>query len=166
VPQYAGRQKIEFEQAIVQLNTPETVNVWLVENFTYDVWLLVTIAGIRFNEDALRRYVIKYPISTYFDKKGLCHDAANLAGYALTKAGYKVQIVTAIRKAPFKIAARSHTVCTFEKDKKWWVCGDTRGRKNSVIKDIAGPFENLEGVATYAVDDNLREYHFARKKGF
>jgi hypothetical protein len=163
---YTADQENEFERMMVQLNTPQKINDWLVENFVYDWWLLIRIVGIRFSEDMLQRSVIKYPIGTYHDKKGLCHDAANLVGYALKKAGYKVQIVTAIGNTSYKIFARSHTLCAFESDGKWWVIGDTRGKMSSVRKEIVGPFDNIKEVANYAVDGNLREYHFTRRKGF
>ena len=166
VSQYTADQQNEFEQVMAQLNTPEKINDWLVENFVYDWWLLISIAGIRFSEDKLQRSVIKYPIGTYYDKKGLCHDAANLAGYSLKKAGYTVEIVTAIRNAPLNIFPRSHTLCAFERDGKWWAIGDTRGKMSSVRKEIVGPFDTIREVANYAVGGNLREYRFTRRRGF
>jgi hypothetical protein len=166
VSKYTADQENEFEQATAQLDTPEKINDWLVKNFVYDWWLLISIAGIRFSEDKLQCSVIKYPIRTYYDKKGLCHDAANLAGYSLQKAGYKIEIVTAIRNTPFKIFPRSHTLCAFERAGKWWVIGDTRGKMSSVRKEIAGPFDSIKEVANYAVDGNSREYRLTRRRGF
>jgi hypothetical protein len=163
---YTADQKNEFEQVTAQLNTPQKINDWLVENFVYDWWLLISIVGIKFSEGKLQRSVIKYPIGTYHDKKGLCHDAANLVGYTLKKAGYKVEIVTAIRNTPFKIFPRSHTLCAFESDGKWWVLGDTRGKMSSVRREIVGPFDSIKEVANYAVDGNVREYRLTRRKGF
>ena len=77
--QYSNEQVAEFERAVIEdLNTPKKVNRWLFNNFAYD-------------NDELRRImsgtgptgglVFNHPIETYFNKWGVCCDAANFAGY-------------------------------------------------------------------------------------
>ena len=164
---FTAEQKTEFEQAIVQLDTPEKVNAWLLENFTYDRDLFSKLVGLRMKKQDFWQYYIKYPIETFYDKKGVCHDAANLAGYALKKVGYNVEIVTARRITATKSGSMFHTVCAVKRDGKWWVLGDTRGKGGRVKEEITGPFENIKEVAEYTVDGNLKEYDtIDRRKGF
>lgn len=156
---FTPEQHAEFERTMASLNTPEKVNEWLLRNFTYDYDLYYRGKYSRVTEQTFWNDYIKWPIETYFDKKGVCYDAANLAGYALTKAGYEVKIVTARDK--FR---HPHTVCAFKRDGKWWICGDTRN-----FYSIAGPFNSIKEVALYIVhndENNLSEYFLTRRKGF
>jgi hypothetical protein len=68
---YTADQKNEFEQVTAQLNTPQKINDWLVENFVYDWWLLISIVGIRFSEGKLQRSVIKYPVKVSYSVPSL-----------------------------------------------------------------------------------------------
>jgi hypothetical protein len=119
ISKFTPEQRAEFEKATAELNTPEKLNQWLAKNFIYDWDLYYRLKYSRATEQSLCNDYIKWPVETYFDKKGVCHDAANLAGYASKKAGYEVKIVTARNKL-----RESHTVCTFKRGNKWWVCGD------------------------------------------
>jgi hypothetical protein len=165
---FTAEQKAEFEQTIAQQDTPEKVNEWLRENFVYDRELFNKLIGARMKDQDFWQFVIKFPIETYFDRKGVCHDAANLAGYALSKAGYKVEVVTAKRVTATKSGSLFHTVCAVKREGKWWVLADTRAAKgDGVKKEIAGPFDNIRDVAEYTVDGNLKEYDTQkRRKGF
>lgn len=156
VPDLEG---LEFEEAMARLNTPEKVNAWLVKNFTYDWKKANKIIGIHMGQWDFWTNVIKYPSQTYHDKKGVCHDAANLAGYALHKAGYKVKIVTAKFRGTSAKGFEGHTVCAFERKGKWWVIGDTRGRNGRVKEYIEGPFRSIKDVAMYASGDCLKTFH-------
>lgn len=165
---FTSEQKAEFEQAVAQLDTPEKANEWLRENLAYDQELmdkLVSARGIK--EQDFYQNFIKWPIEIYFDRKGLCHDAANLAGYALKKAGYKIEIVTIQRITATKSGSRYHTICAVKRDGKWWVLGDTRGKDGRAKKEVAGPFDSIGEVAKYTADGNLKEYDTQkRRKGF
>jgi hypothetical protein len=165
---FAAEQKTEFEQVVAQLDTPEKVNEWLSENLAYDQELFDKLVGVRgITEQDFWQNFIRLPIETYFDRKGLCHDAANFAGHALKKAGYKVQIVTIRRTTATKSGSRYHTVCAVKRDGKWWVLGDTRAKGSRVRKEIAGPFDNIGELAKYTADGNLKEYDTQdRRKGF
>jgi len=158
ISKFTPDQKAEFEQEITKLNTPEKINQWLYLNFNYD-YALYLRALYAPTEQSLWNDYMKWPIETYFDRRGVCHDAANLAGYALVKAGYEVKIVTAREKR-----FGSHTVCAFKREGKWWVCADTR-----YFLMINGPFNNIKEVALHIVKnekDNLKEYFLTRRKGF
>ncbi|MDP2907160.1 MAG: transglutaminase-like domain-containing protein [Nanoarchaeota archaeon] len=164
---FTAEQKTEFEQMTAQLDTPEKVNEWLLENFTYDHEVFNKLVGVKMKKQDFWQYCIKYPIETFFDKKGVCHDAANLAGYILSKADYKVEIVTVRRVTATKSGSLYHTVCAVKRDGKWWVLGDTRGKNGRIRGEIAGPFKNIREVAEYTVDGNLKEYDTVdRRKGF
>ena len=157
ISKFTSEQRAEFDKAIAELNTPEKINLWLVYNFTYDMALYFTTSNLKITEQSIWNTYIKWPIETYFDKKGVCHDAANFAGYALTKAGYKVQIVTAKNDL-----GEIHTVCAFRRDGKWWICGDTR-----FFLWIPGPFKSIQEVAIHiARRGKLTEYFLTRRKGF
>jgi hypothetical protein len=157
ISKFTSEQRAEFDKAIAELNTPEKINLWLVYNFTYDMALYFTTSNLKITEQSIWNTYIKWPIETYFDKKGVCHDAANFAGYALTKAGYKVQIVTAKNDL-----GEIHTVCAFRRDGKWWICGDTR-----FFLWIPGPFNSIQEVAIHiARGGKLTDYFLTRRKGF
>lgn len=170
---FTKEQKAEFNQAMAQLNTPEKVTEWLTENFTYDREFLERVISTKYrsHEDFWEK-AIKLPIETYYDRKGICHDAANLAGYALSKAGYKVAIVTSFFKISDRIGCMTHTVCAFQRDGKWWVCADTRARKSKGekgVRNVEGPFNTIKEIAVYICNepDNLKDYDtYRRKKGF
>jgi len=166
---FTAEQKTEFEQMTAQLDTPEKVNEWLQENFVYDHELFNKLVGAKLKEQDFWQYWIKWPIETYFDRKGVCHDAANLAGYALKKAGYKIEIVSAKRVTATKSGSMWHTVCAFKRDGKWWVCGDTRPRKSmdeKGVRNIDRPFDSIREVAEYTVDGNLKDYDTQKRKKF
>jgi len=157
ISKFTPEQRAEFEKAIAELNTPEKINVWLVKNFTYDLDLYFRETNLNVTEQSFWNDYIKWPIETYFNRKGVCHDAANLAGYALTKAGYEVKIVTARNDL-----REIHTVCAFRRDGKWWICGDTR-----FFLWIPGPFNSIKEVAIHiARGGKLTEHSLTRRKGF
>lgn len=174
ISQFTVEQKAEFEQAMAQLNTPEKVNEWLVKNFIFDRELYLKHMErpgpwLSKNYDLLR-----LPIEIYYGKKGICHEAANFAGYALHKAGYEIKIVNGRKNFPSKWYTGetfwNRSVCAFKRDGKWWVCGWLFLGSDRLVRNyIPGPFDNLKEVASYAVggDLNLKDYTVDKtRKGF
>jgi hypothetical protein len=163
--QYTKVQKAEFEQTMALLDTPEKVDKWLANNFRYDWQLVRRNQSTNWNSfHDFWLHGIQYPIHTYHRRSGVCNDAANFAGYALDKAGYKVKILTAYRKIPPRTPSDVHTVCAFKEKTKWWVCGDTR---NHFGLGIGGPFTDLKEAAKYCISGKLLDYRVnERRKGF
>jgi hypothetical protein len=110
---------------------------------------------------------LSYPSETYYNKKGLCHDAANFAAYCLYKAGYEV-VVLSIKYASFsKSRPYTHSVCAFKSKKngKWYLAGDTNRIKKRT--DIDGPYDNLQDAAEGLASERrkkLKYYFLGRKK--
>ena len=160
---YTAEQKIEFEQAMAQLDTPEKANTWVAAHISYDRRKLETNSTRQWHGfSQFYQSGINYPIQTYYDRSGVCNDFANIAGYALHKAGYTVKIVTAFKY----LGARGedvHTVCAFRDHEKWWVAGDSRNRYKF---HVYGPFDSLQEVADHAVGGKATDYFTNRRKGF
>jgi hypothetical protein len=117
--QYTRDQQAEFEQTIALLTTPEKLDQWLADNFEYDWELLRRNQSTKWKSfHDFWLHGIQYPIDTYFRRSGVCNDAANFAGYALNKAGYKVKILTAYQKIPPETLFDVHTVCAFKEKAK------------------------------------------------
>jgi hypothetical protein len=136
------RVKAEFDEIVAtQLNTPKKVSKWLWYHFTYD-------------HDKNRRdrngfIAIYAPWETYQEKSGVCYDSANFAGYCLSKAGYKCEMVYA-RAFPGR---SGHVVCAFKENGSWWVVGDTRNFS------VDGPYRDFKEIAfriTRGVHGNYR----------
>ena len=160
---YTAVQKSDFKQVMTQLDTPEKVTSWIAENITYD-WGRMRANGTRQWSSFQQWWLfgIKSPIQTYYDKSGVCCDFANLAGYALHKAGYKVKIVTG-KKYGGARGLDQHTVCAFKNEGKWWITGDSRYRYKW---SVSGPFNNIKEIANFAVGGKAAEYDTSYRKGF
>jgi hypothetical protein len=165
VSQFSSEQKAEFDKAIEQLNAPEKVNSWLLENLVYDTEKFEASKHVPPREKVdFWNKNLNWPIETYFKKTGVCHDASNFASYVLKKHRYEVEIVTAYYG--LGIGAAAHSVCAFRRDERWWVCADTRTRTRKGVRKIAGPFNNLKDVAVYASDppESFKEYDLQNRR--
>jgi len=179
---HAGRlpnpKKVPFEEAVAMLNTPQLVQSWLHRYFIYDMKKGKRLAKkypVPFSDEELWIATqpilwtegLSYPSETFYNKKGLCHDAANLAAYCLHKAGYEVVVLSIKYASSTKGRPYTHSVCAFKSKKngKWYLAGDTnRIRKRT---DIDGPYDNLQDAAEGLASERkktLKYYFLGRKK--
>jgi len=169
-------KKVPFEEAVPMLNTPQLVQSWLYRYFIYDVSKAKRL-GKKYKkartdeawtakEGQMWQEDLAYPSETYYDKKGVCFDAANFAAYCLYKAGYEVAVLSAKYKRFSRRGTCTHSVCAFKSKKngKWYIVADTP-MKNT---DIDGPFSSLQEAAEGIKDPNRRgfDYYFLGRKKF
>jgi len=152
--QYSDEQIAEFEGVTAQLNTPEKVDGWLRNNFSYNYDTLALFRSRRYTRAELYSQFVKTPIETFYKKEGVCIDASNFAAYCLKKAGYKV-------RAPLvKTYGKGHMICAVKVGDEWWIVGNTRGFYPQ------GPWKTYKELLFYVKPGKPEEVYYGYRKGW
>ena len=145
--------KVPFDEAVEQLNTPQKVNSWIRKYMTYDTTRAKEV--IELGKDAMKRGLkgdalhdfkwkhIHFPSETYAKRGGVCFDIANFATYCLNQAGYDAMIVGYRFKRTAKTGAPTHAACVCQADDGWYVVANATSRG---IDPLDGPYPKLANV--------------------
>jgi len=152
--QYSDEQIAEFDNVTAQLNTPEKVDRWLRDNFSYDYEKLALIRSRIHTRGQIHSQLAHTPIETFYKKEGVCIDAANFAAYCLKKAGYKV-------RAPLvKRHGKGHMVCAVKVEDEWLIVGNTRNFEPQ------GPWTSYKELLFFVQHGRPEEVYYGYRKGW
>ena len=148
--------KVPFDQAVKELNTPQKVNAWIRKYTSYDVPRAKEIVkyarkirkerNLGKGDDVDLIWEIIYtPSETYAKRGGVCFDIANFATYCLRRAGYDAMTVSIHFWRIPKVGADCHAISVCHTEDGWYIVADATRFK---MHNIDGPFSKLKSIFT------------------